>query len=144
MEITDIDIDIQTDPVTHPEFVPPTNTNAELLTSNFRQGQIGYFHLQVEVSTESDAGAVVGHNLWKMSVFLSPEADGSVETIAPKSIVQISTNMPLGAGHVNPLEPAEIDWEDKGRDNHLCIILSFFHGQKGLFMLKDKSMGDVM
>ena len=112
MEITDIDIDILTDSVTNAAFIAPANPDAELLTSNFRQGQIGYFHLQVEVSTESDAGAVVGRDLWKMSVFLSPEADGSVETIAPKSIVRIS---PGGVNADEGATPPEIDWEDRGR-----------------------------
>ena len=59
------------------------NTPLNPITANtIKEDVSGYFHLDLQIFTNGEAGGVTGSYLWKIKVFLSPDHDGATETVA--------------------------------------------------------------
>ena len=73
VEVTDIVCNINAGP-------PTGTTRPPITASTIKEDLDGYFHLDLQVFTNGEAGGVTGMNLWKIKVYLSPDHDGATET----------------------------------------------------------------
>ncbi|XP_072033318.1 LOW QUALITY PROTEIN: uncharacterized protein [Amphiura filiformis] len=63
-----------------------------VLSGDILEGGTGIFHLDLRFNTDANAGAVIGENLWKLSVYLSPDHDGATVTES-RNVEPISVNI---------------------------------------------------